>query len=61
MLDDRNAWAHNWFSTFLKEIGNIAEAEVHARRAVELKPQNAVLLNNLALILMEYGDRTHLL
>ena len=61
MLDDRNAWAHNWFSTFLKEIGNSAEAEVHARRAVELGPQNAVFLNDLALILMEYGDRAHLL
>ena len=59
-LDEKNAWAHSWYSTFLKETGDVAMAEVHARKAVELKPENAVFLNNLALILMDYGDRIHL-
>ena len=61
LLNKENAWAHNWLSTFLKEIENTAQAEVHARRAVGLQPGNAMFLNNLALILMEYGDRAHLL
>jgi Flp pilus assembly protein TadD len=61
LLQDNNARAHSWFSTFLKETGERAAAEVQARKAVELHPQNAVFLNNLAIILMEYGERTCLL
>jgi tetratricopeptide (TPR) repeat protein len=61
LLQDRNAWAHSWFSTFLKETGDLAAAELQARKAVELQPQNALFLHNLALMLMEYGGRAHLL
>ena len=56
-----NALAHNWYATFLKESGDLVRAEHHAREAVHLNPTHAVFLNNLALVLIEYGERPRLL
>ena len=60
-LDSKNAWAHSWFSTLLKDIGDLAQAKTHAERAAKLQPENCLFLHNLGLILMDYGDRSHLL
>jgi len=64
-LDQSYAVAHDWFSTFLKEIGEVDEAERHSRAAVSLSRErrrqpNAVFLNNLALVLVERGDKESL-
>jgi Flp pilus assembly protein TadD len=59
-LEERNWTAHDWFATFLKEVGEVDLAEQHARRAVQLAPRNAVALNNLAVLLLEWGGEANL-
>lgn len=52
-LDDTNAYAHNWYATFLKSINNLSQAKEHAQHALRLLPNNHVFLHNLALIIIE--------
>jgi tetratricopeptide (TPR) repeat protein len=52
--DSDNAWAHSWYALALKDKGQIEEAEGHAQLAVDLKPDNPVLLTNLGQVLMTY-------
>lgn len=52
-LDNTNAYAHNWYATFLKSINNIEKAKEYAQRALRLLPNNPIFLHNLALILIE--------
>lgn len=56
--DDKNPWAKSWFALALSAAGEHAEAEVYARAAVAIPPneKNAVLLFNLVRVLDSTSD-----
>jgi tetratricopeptide (TPR) repeat protein len=54
--DEDNPWAHSWYALVLKDNGDLEVAERHARKAVDIEPNNSVLLTNLGQVLMAYDD-----
>jgi Flp pilus assembly protein TadD len=51
----RNAEAHDLFGTILSELNDLPAGEWHFRRALELGGEQAAVLSNLALNLMQQG------
>ncbi|WP_428493623.1 sulfotransferase [Rhodopila sp.] len=58
-LDANDFWAVNELALMLLNKGNIAEAEVHARNAVRLAPQNPQAHNLMGMVLTE-AHKPHL-
>jgi tetratricopeptide (TPR) repeat protein len=53
---DNNPWARSWLGLVLADQGSLDDAENHARRALVGYEQHAVLIQNLALVLVRHSD-----
>jgi tetratricopeptide (TPR) repeat protein len=53
---DNNPWAWSWLGLVLADQGSLDDAENHARRALVGHEQHAVLIHNLALVLVRHPD-----
>ena len=55
-LNPDNPWAWSWLGLVLADEGSLEDAENHARRALVGHEQHAVLIQNLALVLVHHSD-----
>ena len=55
-LNPDNPWAWSWLGLVLADQGSLEDAENHARRALVGHEQHAVLIQNLALVLVHHSD-----